>query len=164
MPDIITLSCPICGQKLQIAENVEIFVCAECSNKHMVNRSGGVVTPKPVLGNKDAQQKLLLHRSLIDWNSLLEQEGINPHLPDLKPLMQSAARYLELFPHHRFSLAFAPQNVPDAVDHISIVYVRSSRSVLFPTFGKMLLEFLPQFWRQQVEVYRSAFWLPYSGC
>ena len=75
----------------------------------------------------------------------------------LKPLVQGAARHLEPFPFDRFPLESAPQNIPDAVDHISIVYTRSSRTVLFPTFGKMLLEFLPQFWRQLLEVYRSGF-------
>ena len=89
-----------------------------------------------------------------DLKQLIENSFL---LPGLKPLMQSAARYLEPFPLHRFPLASAPQNVPDAVDHISIVYARSSRSVLFPPFGKMLLEFLPQFWQQLMEVYRSAF-------
>jgi ribosomal protein S27E len=49
MPDFITLSCPSCGHKLQITEDVDRFACSACGNEHIVNRSGGIVTLKPVI-------------------------------------------------------------------------------------------------------------------
>jgi ABC-type multidrug transport system fused ATPase/permease subunit len=49
MPDFITLSCPSCGSPLQITEDIERFACKACGNEHIVNRSGGIVTLKPVL-------------------------------------------------------------------------------------------------------------------
>ena len=49
MADFITLSCPSCGNKLQITEDIEKFACAACGNEHIVNRSGGIVTLKPVI-------------------------------------------------------------------------------------------------------------------
>jgi ribosomal protein S27E len=49
MADFITLSCPSCGHKLQITEDVDRFACAACGNEHIVNRSGGIVTLKPVI-------------------------------------------------------------------------------------------------------------------
>ncbi len=49
MPDFITLSCPSCGHKLQITEDIDRFACAACGNEHIVNRSGGIVTLKPVI-------------------------------------------------------------------------------------------------------------------
>ena len=49
MPDYITLSCPSCGHKLQITSDIDRFACAACGNEHMVNRSGGIVTLKPVI-------------------------------------------------------------------------------------------------------------------
>jgi phage FluMu protein Com len=49
MPDFITLSCPSCGHRLQITEDIDRFACAACGNEHIVNRSGGIVTLKPVI-------------------------------------------------------------------------------------------------------------------
>jgi DNA-directed RNA polymerase subunit M/transcription elongation factor TFIIS len=43
MPDFITLSCPSCGNKLQITDDIDRFACAACGNEYIVNRSGGDV-------------------------------------------------------------------------------------------------------------------------
>jgi len=51
MPDFITLSCPSCGNKLQITEDIDRFACAAWGNEHIVNRSGGIVTLRPVIEN-----------------------------------------------------------------------------------------------------------------
>jgi predicted RNA-binding Zn-ribbon protein involved in translation (DUF1610 family) len=51
MVDFITLSCPSCGHKLQITEDVDRFACAACGNEHIVNRSGGIVTLKPFINS-----------------------------------------------------------------------------------------------------------------
>jgi hypothetical protein len=49
MADYITLSCPSCGHKLQITEDLDRFACSACGNEHIVNRSGGIVSLKPVI-------------------------------------------------------------------------------------------------------------------
>lgn len=49
MDEFITLTCPSCGAKLQITEDVDRFVCSSCRNEHIVNRSGGVFTLRAVL-------------------------------------------------------------------------------------------------------------------
>jgi hypothetical protein len=49
VPEFITLSCPSCGNKLQITSDIDRFACSACGNEHVVNRSGGIVTLKPVI-------------------------------------------------------------------------------------------------------------------
>ena len=48
MSDFITLSCPTCSGKLQITEDIDRFACGHCGNEHVVKRSGGIVSLKPV--------------------------------------------------------------------------------------------------------------------
>lgn len=47
--DYITLSCPACGGKLQISDDIQRFVCAHCRNEHIVRRGGGVVSIAPIV-------------------------------------------------------------------------------------------------------------------
>lgn len=49
MPDFITLTCPTCGGKLQITDDVERFACSHCGNEHVVRRAGGTVSLAPVM-------------------------------------------------------------------------------------------------------------------
>ena len=49
MVDFLTLSCPSGRHKLQITEDINRFACAACGNEHLLNRSGGIVTQKPVI-------------------------------------------------------------------------------------------------------------------
>jgi DNA-directed RNA polymerase subunit RPC12/RpoP len=46
--NFITLTCPTCGGKLQITDDIERFACAHCGNEHIVKRGGGVITLAPV--------------------------------------------------------------------------------------------------------------------
>ncbi|MGI6730458.1 MAG: hypothetical protein ACOX5F_00965 [Anaerovoracaceae bacterium] len=48
MSEFLTLSCPTCSGKLQITEDIDRFACAHCGNEHVVKRSGGIVSLKPV--------------------------------------------------------------------------------------------------------------------
>jgi hypothetical protein len=48
MPDFISLSCPSCGAKLQVTEDLDRFACSHCGNEMAVARQGGIVTLKPV--------------------------------------------------------------------------------------------------------------------
>jgi transcription elongation factor Elf1 len=47
--DIVTLSCPTCGGKLQITADIERFACAHCGNEHIVKRAGGIIALAPVV-------------------------------------------------------------------------------------------------------------------
>jgi len=48
MDNFITLTCPTCGGKLQITDDIERFACGNCGNEHIVKRSGGIVSLAPV--------------------------------------------------------------------------------------------------------------------
>jgi len=49
MADFVTLSCPSCGGKLQITNDIERFACGYCGKEHIVKRGGGIVTLSPVI-------------------------------------------------------------------------------------------------------------------
>lgn len=49
MPDSFTLTCPNCGGKLEITNDIDRFVCAHCGTEHLVNRTGGIISLKPLL-------------------------------------------------------------------------------------------------------------------
>ena len=49
MPEFITLSCPSCGGKLEITEDIERFACSHCGREHIVKRGGGIVSLSPVV-------------------------------------------------------------------------------------------------------------------
>jgi hypothetical protein len=48
MPDFLTLTCPTCGAKLKLADNINLLVCASCGNEHMVHRGGGAIYLAPI--------------------------------------------------------------------------------------------------------------------
>ena len=47
--DFVTLTCPSCGAKLQITDDIERFACTHCGNEHIVKRAGGLVALAPVV-------------------------------------------------------------------------------------------------------------------
>ena len=49
MGAVLSLTCPSCGGRLQITEDLERFACAHCGNEHLVRRGGGVVSLVPVV-------------------------------------------------------------------------------------------------------------------
>lgn len=55
MADFVTLSCPSCGGRLEITQDIERFACAHCGREHIVKRSGGIVSLSPVV---DALRKV----------------------------------------------------------------------------------------------------------
>jgi hypothetical protein len=57
MPDILTLTCPTCGGRLQITHDIERFACAHCGNEHLVRRGTGVVTLAPVVESMDGLRR-----------------------------------------------------------------------------------------------------------
>lgn len=79
MADFITLSCPSCGGKLQITNDVERFACSHCGNEHVVKRGGGIVSLAPVMAGLQKVQastdrvgaELAIQRLIVE----LEQSG-----------------------------------------------------------------------------------------
>jgi hypothetical protein len=49
MADFLTFSCPSCGHKLQITDDIDRFDNAACRNEHIVNRNGGNATLKSLI-------------------------------------------------------------------------------------------------------------------
>ena len=49
MSDFITLSCPNCGGKLNITNDLERFACGYCGMEQVVIRGGKVISLKPVV-------------------------------------------------------------------------------------------------------------------
>ena len=48
MPEFVTLTCPSCGGKLEITEDIERFACANCGKEHLVKRGGGTILIRPI--------------------------------------------------------------------------------------------------------------------
>jgi hypothetical protein len=49
MADFVTLSCPSCGGKLQITNDLDRFACGYCGTEQVVRRGGGVVSLAPIV-------------------------------------------------------------------------------------------------------------------
>lgn len=47
--EAITLTCPSCGAKLQITNDLDRFACGHCGNEHIVKREGGIVSLRPIV-------------------------------------------------------------------------------------------------------------------
>lgn len=66
MSDLVTLSCPTCGGKLEITSSINRFACSHCGNEHIVRREGGVIaleavgkrTTCPIENHDDMVQKV----------------------------------------------------------------------------------------------------------
>lgn len=61
MPDFINLTCPSCGAKLQITNDIERFSCGHCGNEHIVKRGEGIVSLVPVLNEVKGVRKAADH-------------------------------------------------------------------------------------------------------
>lgn len=48
MPELFTLTCPTCGAKLRVTNQIHLLVCAACGNEHMVHRDGGALYLAPI--------------------------------------------------------------------------------------------------------------------
>jgi predicted RNA-binding Zn-ribbon protein involved in translation (DUF1610 family) len=48
MADMVTLSCPSCGARLEVTADADRFACAYCGKEHLVRRAAGTALVKPV--------------------------------------------------------------------------------------------------------------------
>ncbi len=107
MSDFITLTCPNCGGRLEITNDVDRFACAYCGAEHLVRRGGGIVTLAPVLdGLRDVQvgvnraaSELAIHRLETEINRLADhyrvvasQLAALPKRPARRSLWRAAIR------------------------------------------------------------------------
>ena len=63
MEDIVTLTCPTCGGKLEVGKNTSVLKCEHCGNEHLVRREDGAVTLEsfarcPKCGRNDRVEKV----------------------------------------------------------------------------------------------------------
>ena len=84
MPDFVTLTCPSCGGRLQIAGQTDLFTCTHCGNEHLVRRRGGAVSLTPVEG--------LLRQTASELAIKRLQQEIQQLEPQLPPLRQEVDR------------------------------------------------------------------------
>ena len=49
MTDFIPLTCPSCGGKLEITEDIQQFACAHCGIEYLINRSTSVISLTPLV-------------------------------------------------------------------------------------------------------------------
>lgn len=56
MADFVSLTCPSCGGRLQIGNDVNRFACSYCGGEHIVQRSGGIVSLAPVVAGLEKLQ------------------------------------------------------------------------------------------------------------
>jgi len=77
MNDFVTLTCPSCGGKLQITNDIEQFVCGHCGNEHIVRRSGGIIAVAPLIeGIKKVQAGTDKTASELGIKRLKEELGV----------------------------------------------------------------------------------------
>jgi DNA-directed RNA polymerase subunit RPC12/RpoP len=53
MPDYVNLTCPSCGGRLQVTNDLERFACGYCGHELLVRRGGGIVSLAPVVEGLD---------------------------------------------------------------------------------------------------------------
>ena len=53
MTDFVSLTCPSCGGRLKITNDIERFACAYCGSEHIVKRGEGVISLSPVVEGLD---------------------------------------------------------------------------------------------------------------
>lgn len=72
---MVTLTCPTCGYKLQISNDIERFACSACGNEHIVRRSGGAVSLVPIISgmNEISAKRDRVNIQLEIQNLYLEQ-------------------------------------------------------------------------------------------
>ncbi len=105
--------------------------------------------------------RFAINRLLFPADALLTRveadQGLEHFLPDpsllprLKTLVQHAAGHIKPVAMYSFPLAAGPQNVPNAIDHVSIVHGRSSRASFRRWFRQMFLDAASQ-WTRNVKI------------
>jgi ribosomal protein S27AE len=93
--NLINLTCPSCGGKLQITNDIERFSCGFCGNEQIVQRIGGIITLAPVVeglkgvktGVDKTASELAIVRLKGEILALSEQRGKTVASPSLTILV-----------------------------------------------------------------------------
>jgi len=83
MADMVTLSCPSCGARLEVTADADRFACAYCGQEHLVRRAAGPALVKPVTeamervqaGVDRAASELAIRRLKAEVAELASQES-----------------------------------------------------------------------------------------
>jgi len=97
MSGTVSLSCPSCGGKLTITDDIDRFACGYCGKEILVNRGGGIVSLKPVVDeikrvgigvDKTASELALnrLQKEIESYSKQKEELFENNPQPYLSPL------------------------------------------------------------------------------
>lgn len=81
MADFVTLSCPNCGGKLEITQDIEKFACSYCGQEQIVKRGRGIISLKPVVdelkevkvGVDKTASELAINRIVKEINEINEE-------------------------------------------------------------------------------------------
>jgi predicted RNA-binding Zn-ribbon protein involved in translation (DUF1610 family) len=81
MAEMVTLSCPSCGARLEVTADADRFACAYCGKEHMVRRAAGAALVKPVTeamarvqaGVDRAASELAIRRLKVEMAELASQ-------------------------------------------------------------------------------------------
>ncbi|MGB7115540.1 MAG: hypothetical protein WBD56_05305 [Anaerolineales bacterium] len=57
MAEYVTLTCPSCGSKLTITEEIDRFACIHCGDEHIVNRGDGIVSISSIVEGLEKVQR-----------------------------------------------------------------------------------------------------------
>lgn len=57
MAEFVSLTCPSCGSRLQVTNDLDTFACGYCGNELRVKRGGGVVSLAPMVEGLERVQK-----------------------------------------------------------------------------------------------------------
>lgn len=61
MAEFVSLTCPSCGSKLQVGNDLERFACGYCGNELVVKRGGGIVSLSPVVEGLQRVERAVQH-------------------------------------------------------------------------------------------------------
>lgn len=85
--NFITLTCPQCGGRLQVAPNADQAQCTQCGTSHLVSRGGGVLALQPLI--HAAQQARVQSEAVRDVTGQILQDVAGSH----KTIWQQADTY-----------------------------------------------------------------------
>ena len=76
MAESITLTCPACGNTLDIGEDISLFACACCGSEYVVRRGGSIVSLAPAAEDA-AQATNGAEQAMVDANVAQMKAEIN---------------------------------------------------------------------------------------
>ena len=76
MSESVALTCPACGNTLDIEEDISLFACVRCGSEYVVRRGGGIVSLAPAAENA-AQATNGAEQAMVDANVAQMKAEIN---------------------------------------------------------------------------------------